>query len=154
MRGAERVHRGSARIVEGGLLIGLPILLHFALPVKMVIARPYSWLGAIPMLLGIGLSTWAARLFRRLGTGLQLQDGGSILVTTGPYRFSRNPMYLGMLVWLIGLAILLGSVTALLFPILFFLLANFLIVPLEEDRMEQQWGERYVAYKASVRRWF
>jgi protein-S-isoprenylcysteine O-methyltransferase Ste14 len=75
------------------------------------------------------------------------------LMTGGPFGFSRNPMYLGMLIWLVGLAILLGSLIAFLFPILLFLLANFLLIPTEERRMEHQFGKQYVAYRQRVRRW-
>jgi protein-S-isoprenylcysteine O-methyltransferase Ste14 len=135
------------------LLIVLPILFHFAIPLRTVIAEPYSYLGAVPMLLGLALSIWAARLFRRAGTGLQLQDGGSVLVTSGPYRLSRNPMYLGMLIWLLGMAVLLGSAIALLFPGDFFLAANFVVIPLEERSMERSWGQQYVEYKEKVGRW-
>jgi protein-S-isoprenylcysteine O-methyltransferase Ste14 len=75
-------------------------------------------------------------------------------VTSGPFRFSRNPMYLGMLSWLIGLAVLLGSLIVFLFPILFFLLANFLVIPLEERDMKRIFKERFIEYKRRVRRWF
>ena len=146
-------HRTSARIMEVALLIALPILFHYLIPVMMVVPRPYSYLGIVLMLLGLGLNTWASRLFRDEGTGFQLQDGGSSLVTTGPFRFTRNPMYLGMLVWLVGLAVLLGSLTPFVFPLLFFLLANFLFIPLEEGRMEQAAGEEFAAYRRRVRRW-
>jgi protein-S-isoprenylcysteine O-methyltransferase Ste14 len=154
MRKAERGHRGNARVVESAILIVMPIVFHYAVPLKILIPQPYSYLGSIPMLLGLALSTWGARLFRQVGAGLQWQDGGSVLVMSGPYRFSRNPMYLGMLIWLIGLAVLLGSVITFLFPILFFLLSNFLVIPLEERSMERGWGERYLGYKRTVRRWF
>jgi protein-S-isoprenylcysteine O-methyltransferase Ste14 len=154
MNGTERGHRGSARVVEVAFLIALPLLFHYAFPLRIVVAKPYSYMGMIPMLAGLALSTWAARLFRQAGTSLQWQDGGSVLVMAGPYRFSRNPMYLGMLIWLVGLAVLLGSATAFLFPILFFLLANFLVIPMEEMRMEREWGEGYLEYERSIGRWF
>jgi protein-S-isoprenylcysteine O-methyltransferase Ste14 len=59
----------------------------------------------------------------------------------------------GMLIWLLGLAVLLGSLTALLFPILLFLIINFLIIPVEEKRMERVLGEQFIEYKGRVRRW-
>ena len=74
-------------------------------------------------------------------------------MTSGPFRFTRNPMYLGMLIWLTGLAVLLGSLMAFLFPILLFLLANSLIIPLEERLMEETFGESFLDYKRRVRRW-
>jgi protein-S-isoprenylcysteine O-methyltransferase Ste14 len=152
MRRTAGNHWGGARIMEVAILIALPILFHILIPV-IVIARPYSYLGSILMLLGLVLMVWAAMLFRRVGTSFQLQGGGSSLAISGPFRFSRNPMYLGMLVWLIGLAVLLGSLIAFLFPILFFLLANFFIIPMEEKGMQQSVGAQFLEYKRRVRRW-
>jgi protein-S-isoprenylcysteine O-methyltransferase Ste14 len=63
-------------------------------------------------------------------------------------------MYLGVLIWLIGLAILLGSLIAFLFPILLFLLANFLVIPVEEKDLQGIFGEQFIEYKRRVRRWF
>jgi protein-S-isoprenylcysteine O-methyltransferase Ste14 len=146
-------HRASARILEFAILIALPILLHYLIPVMILVPKPYSYLGAVLMLLGLALMTWAAMLFRKVGTSFQLQGESSVLVTSGPFRFSRNPMYLGMLIWLIGLAVLLGSLVVFVFPFLFFLLANFLIIPLEEKSMEQMLGKQFTEYKQRVRRW-
>lgn len=140
MRRKEGSHRIGARILEVAILIALPILFHYLIPVMIVIPKPYSYLGAVLMFIGLALMTWVSMLFRKAGTSFQLRGGGSVLVTSGPFQFSRNPMYLGMLIWLIGLAVLLGPLIAFLFPILFFLLANFLVVPLEEKDMEQTAG--------------
>jgi len=145
--------RGSARIVEFLLLIGLPLLLHYIVPIRTLIRQPFSYLGAIVMALAFALMNWASGEFRKAGTGFQLQGGGSALVTSGPFRFSRNPMYLGMLLWVLGLAVLLGSLIAFLFPVLLFLVANFLIVPMEERRLVETMGEAYIAYSRRVRRW-
>ena len=147
-------HRTGARILEVAILIALPILSHYLIPVMIVIPRPYSYLGAVLMLLGLALMTWTATLFREERASFQLHGGSSALVTSGPFRFSRNPMYLGMLIWLVGLAVLLGSLIAFLFPVLFFLLANLLVIPPEEKRMEQLFGSQFVEYKRRVRRWF
>ena len=154
MRKEEGSYRKGARVLEVAVLIALPILFHYLIPVMKVISEPYSYLGAVVMLLGLALLTWAAMLFRQVGTGFQLHGGGAVLVTSGPFRFSRNPMYLGMLIWLIGLAVLLGSLIVFLFPILFFLLANFLVIPLEERDMRRIFKERFIEYKRRVRRWF
>jgi protein-S-isoprenylcysteine O-methyltransferase Ste14 len=154
MRIKGRGHRASARILEVAILIALPILFHYLIPVMIVIPKPYSYLGVALMLLGFVLMAWAAMLFRKVGTNFQLHGGGSVLITSGPFRLSRNPMYLGMLIWLIGLAILLGSLITFLFPALFFLLANFLLIPLEEKDMEQKAGKEFIEYKRHVRRWF
>jgi protein-S-isoprenylcysteine O-methyltransferase Ste14 len=146
-------HGRGVRILELAFLIALPIAFHFALPLRTVIVRPYSFLGLALMALGLGVNIWAARLFREAGTGTRLEGGGAALVISGPYRFTRNPMYLGMLLWLTGMAVLLGSLMALVFPILFFLVAQVLMIPPEEKRMESIWKEQYVAYRRRVRRW-
>jgi len=129
--------------LEVAILIALPILFHYLIPVMTVITTPYSYVGLMLMLLGLALLAWAAMQFRKAGTSYQLHGGGSVLVTSGPFRLSRNPMYLGTLIWLIGLAILLGSLIVFLFPILFLLLANFLIIPLEERVATNLWGAVY-----------
>lgn len=74
-------------------------------------------------------------------------------MTTGPYRFSRNPIYLGMLVWLSGLAVLLGSLATFVFPIVFWLVAERIMVPVEEWKMKREHGDRYGLYRGTVRRW-
>ncbi|MCU0631347.1 MAG: isoprenylcysteine carboxylmethyltransferase family protein [Methanolinea sp.] len=135
-------------------MLVLPLLLHYLILIRIVIPPPYSYLGAIVMLLGIWLMMWAASVFRKTGTGFQLERGGSALVTSGPFQFSRNPMYLGILIWLIGFAILLGSLVVCVIPVIIFLLAEFILIPIEERRMEERFGEEYREYKGRVRRWF
>jgi protein-S-isoprenylcysteine O-methyltransferase Ste14 len=139
--------------LEVAILIALPVLCHYLIPVMTVIYQPYSYLGIVVMLFGLALLSWAAMLFRKAGTKFQLHGGGSVLVTSGPFQFSRNPMYLGMLIWLIGLAILLGSLITFVFPLIFFLLANFIVIPLEERDMERIFETRFIEYKRHVRRW-
>jgi protein-S-isoprenylcysteine O-methyltransferase Ste14 len=140
-------------MVEVAILIALPFLFHYLIPVMTVIPAPYTYLGAIVLLLGLALMIWAASLFRQSGAGFQLHMDKPVLVSSGPFRFSRNPMYLGMLIWLVGLAVLLGSLSVFLFPLLLFLLANFLVIPIEERNLEGTLGEAYLAYKRRVRRW-
>jgi protein-S-isoprenylcysteine O-methyltransferase Ste14 len=144
---------GSGRLIEVIILIGLPILCHFLFPIKIVVTRPYTYLGIVVMLLGLGLNIEAARHFRQVGTGFQLQGGGAALVTSGPFHFSRNPMYLGMLIWLLGLAVLLGSLISFVFPLLFYLLVNTFVIPLEERHMEQLFGDEYHQFTQRTRRW-
>lgn len=142
-----------SRIMEMAILIALPIACHYLLPIMRIIPGPYTYLGIVLMVLGVGLSMWAGSEFRRAGASYQLRGDSSPLVSSGPFRISRNPMYLGMLLWLLGLAVLLGSLTPFLFPVLLFLIADFLMVPLEERRLEQTMGKPYLEYKTRVGRW-
>jgi protein-S-isoprenylcysteine O-methyltransferase Ste14 len=153
MKKTKGSHNIGARILEILILIALPVLLHYLIPVMIVIPSPYTYLGGVFIILALALMTRASRFFRKAGTGFDLREGGSVLVTSGPFRFSRNPIYLGMLFWLIGLAVLLGSLISFLFPLLFFLLANFLVIPREEKDLEKKMGEKYIQYKRHVRRW-
>ena len=146
-------HPRSSGILELIILLVLPILFHYLIPTRIVIFPPYSYVGAGVMLLGLGLMMWAAKEFREKGTGFQLKGGGAALVTSGPFGFSRNPMYLGIMIWLLGFAALLGSLGVFIFPIIIFLLAQFILIPIEEKRMEQTFGEQYHEYKRRVRRW-
>jgi protein-S-isoprenylcysteine O-methyltransferase Ste14 len=142
-----------ARTIEAVILIVLPILFHYLFPVLVIVPAPYTYLGLILIFLALALATWAAMTFRKTGTSYQLHGEVSYLVTSGPFRFSRNPMYLAMVIWLVGLALLLGSLIAFLFPVLLFLPANFLIIPAEERSLKQMFEEQYSKYRQRVRRW-
>jgi protein-S-isoprenylcysteine O-methyltransferase Ste14 len=77
----------------------------------------------------------------------------SALVTSGPFRFTRNPMYLGIFTGLVGLSIALGTYAGPVAVLVFFLLVNFVSIPYEEKKMAVQFGDAYREYKARVRRW-
>lgn len=103
--------------------------------------------------LALGIVGWAALAFRRVGTTIMPHEAPSALVEGGPYRWSRNPIYLADLMILAGAALILGAPLALvlLLPLQQVLLRRF-ILP-EEARLEQALGEVYRTYKARVRRW-
>lgn len=77
----------------------------------------------------------------------------SHIVQTGIYRFSRNPMYLSIAIFLVAFAIYLENATALLVIPLFIWSINYLQIQPEEQMLEQKFGEEYLAYKKAVRRW-
>ena len=143
----------AARSIEIAILLVLPILAHNLFPIVIIVSKPYTYLGTALMLLGLALVTWAARTFRKAGAGYRLHGESSALATSGPFRISRNPIYLAMVIWIVGLAVLLGSLTAFLFPVFLFLITNFLIIPHEERTMKQEFGEQYRQYRRHVRRW-
>ena len=140
-------------IIELIVLIVLPILLNYLFPLKVIITPPLSYFGIIVMIAGFGCMALAAKEFRSKKTGFQLKSGGTELVISGPFRFSRNPMYLGMVIWMSGLAVFLGSLVVFFFPVALFLLAHVVLIPIEEKKMEQVFGMDYLNYKKDVRRW-
>jgi protein-S-isoprenylcysteine O-methyltransferase Ste14 len=136
----------------GALFLLVAWLVGLALPLPFGLAQ--APLGVALVLVGLAVAVTAAIGFRRAGTEIEpASPTNRVLIVTGPFRFSRNPMYFGMLVMMVGIALLVGSWPMLLAPIAFFLWVNFISIPFEEEKMARQFGDAYAAYKARVRRW-
>ena len=80
-------------------------------------------------------------------------DKPKVLVTDGPFRFSRHPMYLGFVSLLLGVAMLLGSLSAFVGPVAMFITLATLFIPFEERACQAVFGDLYTDYKRRVRRW-
>ena len=102
---------------------------------------------------GIGMVLFCAYLFRQKDTTIKPFQESSYLVREGIFNYSRNPIYLGMITVLIGLWIVLGSLTPLLIIPVFTWLIQELFIKQEEKMLLDKFGEEYQAYKATVRRW-
>lgn len=133
-------------------LIGM-IAFHYYGQTSAVISGPLKNLGYLLIAVGIALPVWGAQIFKRLETNILPYKSPDKLVTEGPFRFSRNPMYLGMLLVLFGTGIRLGALESLYFIALFFAVANWWYIPFEEGKMDKMFGEQFTAYKKQVRRW-
>ncbi len=130
------------------LMVGL----HFLLPIRQVVVAPYRYLGIALILAGVAVNFWSSNLFDKAKTTVKPFEQSSDLVTEGPFRFSRHPMYVGMVVLLAGLAVLLGSVTpVLVIPPFAWIVKRFADV--EEKAMEETFGDAYRQYSKRVRRW-
>jgi len=128
-------------------------LLHRYLPIIDLIDPPWSRLGWVPIALGVGLAIWAERLFSHAGTGVRPFTPSTALVAEGPYRFTRNPMYLGMMLVLTGGWMLAGSLSSLLvIPVFFWWIHTRFVLP-EEDHLTEAFGEDYRTFKQKTRRW-
>ena len=135
------------------MCLALMGLLHFFLPVYQYVHEPLAYAGIIPVFAGIAMAVLAAGMFVKADTGLLPFEKATTLVTDGFYRFTRNPMYLGMILMLLGVAFLLGSVGALMPVLLFIVIIRYRFVAGEEQFMERAFGQQYLDYKARVRRW-
>jgi protein-S-isoprenylcysteine O-methyltransferase Ste14 len=154
-----RVHPDSAKIGFPPPLIYLGILLlGFAwtgLTGRLGPAGTLSiWTGGAFLLVGAGVIIAGSERFRSLGTAVKPWLPATHLVTTGIYRLTRNPMYLGMAILYAGLAILLDSFTALLLLPVAILLIRTQVIAREERYLLGRFGADYVAYKKGVPRWF
>ncbi|MCA1979353.1 MAG: isoprenylcysteine carboxylmethyltransferase family protein [Thiobacillus sp.] len=108
----------------------------------------WLWLAA-----GLALFVWTLWTFYRHHTTVNPYGGASALCTDGPFRFSRNPIYLGDWLLLVGVSLLLNTVWPLLFSPLVWLMLRFGVIRHEETHLEAKFGDAYRAYKARVRRW-
>ncbi len=133
------------------LLVG--VLLSLAFPVNFLPRAVTLLAGAACFLLPFALGVAALRAMRRARTGVNPNRPTTVLLTGGPFRLSRNPMYLGMVVQYVGLALLFNSLWAIVLLPLALVVVHFTVVKPEERYLEQKFGQEYRPYKARVRRW-
>lgn len=133
------------------------LLLQYALyrwlPVATVLPKPGSYVGTLFIGLGVLVIALPAGAFSRAGTTIKPFKESSALVRGGLYRVTRNPMYVGMLSILIGVALLSGSLSPFVAPVLFVPVLNARVICHEEVMLEERFGEDYRDFKRSVRRW-
>ena len=124
------------------------------LPLMGAPARPAGALaGWLLVILGSGLATWAAVTFRGAGTTIFPNRRASTLVTHGPFRWSRNPIYLGLSLGYLGVTFLMNSVWALLFLPLVIAILYLTVIRHEERHLAEAFGIGYDEYRRRVRRW-
>jgi protein-S-isoprenylcysteine O-methyltransferase Ste14 len=136
-----------------GLLLSLSVGLHFVLP--QAYHRQFACLmcGVIAIAVGFALMMWAWWLFRKSGTPIRPTSQATALVRSGPFRFSRNPMYLGIVVMMLGIAVWVGSLPMLIAPVGFFTFMSLVFIPYEERRLRETFGDAYISFTQKVRRW-
>jgi protein-S-isoprenylcysteine O-methyltransferase Ste14 len=137
------------------LLVALILmaLLHLAIPVVKFVPAPWNLLGILPVAGGIALNLLADRDFHRAETTVKPFETSSALVTTGVFRITRNPMYLGYVLILIGVGLLLRSLMPLVvIPVFGFLMA-WIFIRAEEEMLQETFGPAWDAYAKQVRRW-
>jgi len=126
---------------------------HRLVPLAELVPAPWNYSGLVVMAFGLFMSATAANLFRRAKTPVIPFEKSTALVMNGWFRYTRNPMYLGMVLGCVGLAIVLGSLGAWLPIPEFILILRLRFIRGEEAFLEGIFGEEYLRYKAKVRRW-
>lgn len=131
----------------------LQVGLHFLLPVFRLIPAAWGLGGVVLISTGLGVMVAADRQFRAVETAVSPHKRPSTLLTDGIFRMSRNPMYLGMVVTLIGSAVAWGTLTPFLVPpAMGWVLSRRFIGP-EEEVLGEVFGDEYERYRRRVRRW-
>ena len=133
--------------------LAIMALLHFFAPVATYIAFPYNLLGGISLVLGIILNLVADAAFKRYRTTVKPFEDSTTLVTDGVFRVSRHPMYLGMVLILLGISIVMGSLTPLIVVVAFGIAMELVFVRTEEKMLADRFGEAWRRYKREVRKW-
>ena len=110
-------------------------------------------LGLIIILCAFLLVRWAAQTFRRARTNLLTNQATLAIVSTGPFAYSRNPIYVGALIGLIGFAVAANSLWFLVALVVIFLVLQFGVIAREEAYLTRKFGQTYLDYKAQVRPW-
>jgi protein-S-isoprenylcysteine O-methyltransferase Ste14 len=135
------------------IAIVLLLVLHFLLPVYKIIPTPWNILGVIPLACGIALNLVADRAFRRAQTTVKPFEESAALITTGVFRTTRNPMYLGYVLILVGVALIVRSLMPYAVILVFTILMDRVFIRVEEQMLERKFGEVWLEYAQKVRRW-
>ena len=114
---------------------------------------PAASLGAMVFVIALALFAWAIITITRAGSSVPTNRPTTTIVDTGPFRFTRNPIYLGMFLGLVGLAIGFDNLWLLATLVPFALVIRYGVVAREEDYLERKFGDVYRGYCSRVRRW-
>lgn len=139
-------------IIHAGTVL-LAVALNWVIPLQFLTEDLRFGIGVPLAVLSIVLALAAIRRFRKAGTNVPPWQPATAIVEAGPYRFTRNPMYLGLTGLYLGIGLMVGSLWFLvLFPPLIIVMRQGVILR-EEAYLERKFGAGYTSYKARVRRW-
>lgn len=148
---------------ESGLRIHPPVMYLAALVVGVglnllwsIRVLPGPWgivVGIAVIAAGVAIMPPVLLRFRRAGTTFHPHKAASSLITDGPYRFSRNPAYVALTLWYLGIGFVLNNAWVLLLAIPVLLVMDRRVIAREERYLEATFGEPYRQYKSRVRRW-
>jgi protein-S-isoprenylcysteine O-methyltransferase Ste14 len=143
---------GCPPLIFAGRVIG-GTLLHFAYPIRVTRYSVSLSLGVILAIVAAWVAIRAERVMKAAGTNVRPDRPALKIVTSGPYRFTRNPMYLALCLLQLALGFLLDGWVPVLFALLLGLILHFGVILREESYLERKFGEEYLSFKRQVRRW-
>jgi protein-S-isoprenylcysteine O-methyltransferase Ste14 len=133
-------------------LVAMGVLYQVA-PGPEVVPGPWNQLGWVPFAMAVALAFHIKFRFDKLGTPIKPYEQPTALVTDGPFAFSRNPIYAGMVAALIGMWMVLGTLTPGIVIPVFVVVIQRRFIAMEEKMLEDAFGDDYRAFKNRVRRW-
>jgi protein-S-isoprenylcysteine O-methyltransferase Ste14 len=137
-----------------GLAVIAGLALNWLLPLAFLPADlPAGWLGATVFVLALALAIGAIVTMTRAGSNVPTNRPTTTIVEKGPYRFTRNPIYLSMFLGLIGLSLAFDNPWLLMALVPFALVIRYGVVAREEAYLERKFGDVYRGYRSRVRRW-
>lgn len=149
----KELQRGPLPPVYFLLAIAFMLALHFVLPVWKWLHWPWNLTEIVPITAGLIIILIADHPFKTHGTTVKPFHLSSRLVTDDMLRYTRNPMYLGMVIILLGIGKCLASITPLIVVPVFICIITVKFIRAEERSLEQQFGQAYTEYKSRVRQW-
>ena len=138
-------------IYAGPLAVGL--LLNLKFPLRFMPRKVAAILGVTLIGASVALVSQAFQRMRRAGTNVNPTEPATVLVTEGPFKFTRNPLYLSLTLFYAGVATLVNALWAMLMLPIVLLVMNRGVIGREERYLERKFGEQYIQYKERVRRW-
>jgi protein-S-isoprenylcysteine O-methyltransferase Ste14 len=140
--------------IAWGLAVIVGLALNRLVPLPFLPAGlPVGWLGAMAFALALALGIYSVVTIVRAGSNVPTNRPTTTIVESGPYRFTRNPIYLGMFLGQIGLAIALDNLWLLMMLVPFALVIRYGVVAREEAYLGRKFGDVYRGYCSRVRRW-
>lgn len=133
--------------------VALMLGLYLVLPGPQLISFPWNLFGSLPFATGVLLNIVADRIFKRRSTTVKSFQNSTALVSDGVFGISRNPMYLGMVLMLLGIAVFLGKLTPFIVVLAFPFVLERAFISVEERMLEDEFGDAWREYRSRVRRW-
>jgi|SRR5215813_11402637 len=128
-------------------------LVHFVSPIRVMRYSISVRVGVILAVLSGSLAIWAVRAMKAAGTNVRPDRPALTVVKSGPYKFTRNPMYLSLCLLQLAIGFFLNGWTPVFFAIVLGLVLHFGVILPEETYLERKFGDQYLALKRQVRRW-
>lgn len=138
-------------IYAGGLLIAFG--LHWLWPMPILTGPVGDWVGGLLIVLGLAVAVWAIVTFVSAGTNVPTHKPSTTVVSRGPYRFSRNPIYVGLTAVMGGIGLMANTAWVLILLVPTLLVMHYGVILREERYLEAKFGADYRAYAERVRRW-